>query len=329
MTNTISKKVAVIGLGKIGCRHLEALFKSIFPIELYGIDPQKSSVDIARKSIEDLPINKYVKSVSITKELKQLPKTLDLVVIATNSDIRLKILTELLDHVDVNFVILEKILFQRKKDLKQGKGILNKSGSEAWVNCPRRMWPLYRNIKRYFYGKNKVSYNLSGGNWGMGCNAIHFIDCFEYLTNSKLKEINTKLLDQVIHNSKRKGFIEFTGILEVSFDNQNSMILESVADNLSNLFSITISSEDTTISIDENLGNGEIILQDEPKKEFTFTVPFQSELTNLVAKEIMFDSKCFLTPYDESAMQHRVLLDAFNEHSGNILGKKIEYCRIT
>ena len=109
----MSKKVAVIGLGKIGCRHLEALFKSIFPIELYGIDPQKSSIDIARKSIEDLPANKYVKSVSITKELKQLPEALDLVVIATNSDIRLKVLSELLDHSEVNFIILEKILFQR------------------------------------------------------------------------------------------------------------------------------------------------------------------------------------------------------------------------
>jgi hypothetical protein len=163
----------------------------------------------------------------------------------------------------------------------------------------------------------------------MGCNAIHFIDCFEYLTNSKLKEINTKLLDQVIHKSKRRGFIEFTGILETSFDNQNRMVLESVADSLSKPSSITISSEDTTISIDENLGKGEIILQGEPKKEFTFKVPFQSELTNLVAKEIMFDNKCLLTSYDESAMQHRVLLDAFNEHSGNILGKKIEYCRIT
>ena len=313
----------------MGCRHLEALSKSTFPIELYGIDPQKYSVDLAKESLESLQTKKNIKNISITQEIKTLPKTLDLLIIATNSDVRLEVLCEILDYADVNFIILEKILFQAEKDLTKGKRILNKSGSEAWVNCPRRVWPLYTDIKKYLYGKHKVSFKLSGGNWGMGCNAIHFIDCFEYLTNSRLKEINTKLLDQVIHNSKRKGFIEFTGILEASFDNQNSMILESVDDNMSNLFSINISSEDTTISIDENSGKGEIIFQDEPKKEFTFKVPFQSELTNLIAKEIMFDSKCFLTPYDESAMQHRVLLDAFNHHSGNILGKKIEYCRIT
>ena len=67
----------------------------------------------------------------------------------------------------------------------------------------------------------------------------------------------------------------------------------------------------------------------EPKKEFTFRTPLQSELTNLIAKEILFHNQCILTSYNESAKQHRVLLEAFTEHSENILGRKIEYCRIT
>ena len=45
----MSKKIAVLGLGHIGSRHLEALFKSKFPLELYGIDPQQASVDLAKK----------------------------------------------------------------------------------------------------------------------------------------------------------------------------------------------------------------------------------------------------------------------------------------
>ena len=49
------------------------------------------------------------------------------------------------------------------------------------------MWPAYQELKKKYCDQIK-SCDVSGNDWDIGCNGVHFLDLFAYLTNTD--EIN-------------------------------------------------------------------------------------------------------------------------------------------
>ena len=64
-----------------------------------------------------------------------------------------------------------------------------------------------------------MSVDIFGENWGLSCNSLHFIDLICYLTDSNIISINTSGVSDKIMSSKRAGFIEFTGSIDVKLKN--------------------------------------------------------------------------------------------------------------
>lgn len=54
---------------------------------------------------------------------------------------------------------------------------------------------------------------MVGGDWGLGCNAIHFLDLLTFFTGKVDFELDVSHLDSEIRVSKRERFVEFTGCL--------------------------------------------------------------------------------------------------------------------
>ena len=333
MNNSSTKNIAIVGLGEIGSRHLQALAQCDFETKLYCIDPNIESLDRAKNRLHKLPKNSKIHSILFEESIDSLPIAIDFSVIATNADIRFQVLSDLLEKVQVDYLLLEKILFQKIDDIVNGQKLLNRYDTRAWVNCTRRMWPIYNDLREFLKDKKELSYNLNGGMWGMGCNAIHILDHFEWLTNSKLLSLDIDNLDPIIHDSKREGFIEFSGALKAFYSNQNQMLLQSDFLSKQKSFNIVIKNKDFSIIIKESLGTIDIVASNKNNKSLEknskFTVPYQSELTHLVAREAIFNNHSKLTPYADSADQHKLLLSALKTHADKILEKSLEICPIT
>ena len=62
---------------------------------------------------------------------------------------------------------------------------------------------------------------VTGGNRDIGCNSIHYIDLYSYLSENLTLNYNFKL-DKKLKKSKRKGFIEFNGQI-ISTNNNSSL----------------------------------------------------------------------------------------------------------
>ena len=104
-------KILLIGCGNIGSRYFEAINKLNLNIELFLFDKNfKRSANLL-----NLPSNKTL--VRKINNLAYFRKDLDLLIISTNSDVRVKILINILKKVKVKKVILEKVLCQSLKDL--------------------------------------------------------------------------------------------------------------------------------------------------------------------------------------------------------------------
>lgn len=324
------KKIAVIGAGQLGSRHLQALAKIDIPVMLQVVDPDTNSLKVAQERYLEIPDNDNIHQIDFLTEIDGLNTGVDLCIVATNADVRFKVFQELVSKKKVSHIVFEKILFQSGQQFEDAKKLINQNGISCWVNCARRMFPIYNQIKEIMAGDNKINLQISGGDWGLACNAIHFIDLLAFLSRDTSYKLDVSGLDPSVRQSKRKGFIEVTGKLTGIFSNGSRIELESIAGS-EEPTRISINNSQIKVVIDESRGIVTISKEENNWNEEVseFKVPFQSELTHLVAKKILEYGTCKLPGFDESFLLHQPFLAAINNHIETVEHKKYDCCPIT
>lgn len=322
--------ILVIGAGQLGSRHLQALAKIDLPVEIQVVDPNPNALKAAEQRFYQIPENKNIKEVSFLNSIQEINSEIDFGVIATNADVRIFVLTELLKKTRVKCLLLEKILFQSVADGIKAEMLLQQNNIKTWVNCPRRMNPFYWNLKKELKNSESVIYTVIGGEWGLGCNAIHYLDHLAFLTEEQLISLNVNKLDKNVLNSKRPGFLEFTGTLTGSFS-RGSKISLTAKKNTQLASTIKIESEKIKIEIQEGTRQAVIkrAAENWVEDKIKFTLPYQSDITQIVASSILETQDCLLTPFKESLQIHEVLLGAFMEFLNLNSTKTYTYCPIT
>jgi hypothetical protein len=328
MTKT-KKIICLVGAGNIGSRHLQALKRVKTPLDIYVIDPSKESLEMAQKRFDEFPSFQKHHQVFYQTKFEGLPKTVDVAIIATNSDVRKTAIESLLAITKVKYFILEKILFPKLNHYQEVEQLLKKHRSQAWVNCARREMPFFFNLKSEFGGK-KIHYLVTGGQWGLASNAIHYIDHMALLTNCNDYTISTALLDPKPVKSKRKGYLELNGTLQIFFKNGSigtiTCYSDSVTPCITSIYSqnaICIINEDKKEALSTKAENEWVW-----KKE-KITIPYQSELTNKIVEKLLIGGKCNLTPYSQSSKIHLTLINALLAYLKKNYNSKINYCPFT
>ena len=322
--------IAIIGAGQIGSRHLQALKLIDRNIAVSVVDKNAQSLELSQERFEEIDFNEHVQSVSYLETLDSLDHDVDIAIVATNADVRRRVVEQLLQHVQVRYMILEKVGFQSVPDFKAIIDLLDAKKIKAWVNCPRRMYPFYQEIKKYFHVDEHIFFNLFGGGWGLACNSIHFLDLFAFITGHNGILLNGSGLDRSVKQSKRKGYKEFTGILRGVTDNGSAISLLDYHGSLAPSV-IHIQGKNSNLIILESQGSALISQSDHDWawQEVTFSKPYQSQLTHLVVQQILDTGDCVLTPLKESFHIHKPMLKTFIDHLEKITGKKINKCPIT
>ena len=324
----MKKNIVIVGAGQLGSRHLQAIALLKEPCVINVIDTSTTSLDIAQLRFEE--VNGHENhTISFCYNLEEITsKTIDLVIVATNSNIRSTVIKNILKTKKVKFFILEKVLFQTLREYDEINILLKEGNTMAFVNCPRRMNRNYQEIKRRLSDQENVQMEVIGSKWNLGSNGIHFIDLFSFLTNEVL--INwTSNLDNLIIDSKRNGFKEFTGNLFGIGTNKNRISLTCFNRGPANL-SIRISTPEMRFIINEDISVIEEILSSSGHlEEEIIKFSLQSELTNTIAKQLFETGSCILTPYEESSKLHKPFLETLLMHFCHVKKRKTDICLIT
>lgn len=322
-------KIAIVGAGQLGSRHLQGLAKSTIDISIEVVEPFESSRKIAQQRYEEIANNSFVKKIDFLDNIEKLSEKLDLVIVATSANVRMQVVLELLDSKNVENLVLEKVLFQTINEYTQMERLLKETDTNCWVNHPRRMFPVYKELKEKLKSATQVSYNFQGGDWGLGCNGLHFIDHLAYLTDSTSLTLNNRGLDDKIYDSKREGFIEFNGLLAGKIDN-HLFSLYSNREVTANVF--TIVSDVLIAYIDESRGEIKLATQ-ESNWEFELQkekiVYFQSELSNILIEDVFIKNRCYLPTYKEAMNLHVPYIQCLLNHMEKIDGQEYNLCPIT
>lgn len=321
--------IAIIGAGQLGSRHLQSVAKSNIKISIEVVEPFESSRTVAQQRFEEIPHNDNVVSIRFLESLQQLSGELDLVVIATNSDVRSSVTLDLLSFKKVKNLVLEKVLFQKEEEYYQIEKALEQSKTLCWVNHPRRMFPFYQTLKSKLSHASRIDFSVSGGGWGLACNGLHFLDVFEYLSGTAVTKIDNGYLDKKILETSRKGYIELSGKL-IGNVGQNTFDINCF-ESPSPLL-ITITSDILNLQIYESDGWYKIA---ERSDEWRSTVKeekivyYQSELTNKILEDVLTTAKSILPTYKEAMKLHLMFIDTILEHINSFSEIKFDSCSIT
>ena len=317
----LNYKVAIIGAGNLGRRYLEGLLKTKLEIEVYLIDINESTLLLA-KEVYDSSQNFKIKFHTSTS-LSILPKYLDLAIIATISNNRHLILETILEKTVVKYWVLEKVLSNSIQSLNQIDYLINeKSKSKAWVNTFFRTLDWFKEIKNCL-DFEKIKMQVHGGNWGIACNTVHFIDFVEWLTNENLIKIDICELENEWFASKRDGYFEINGTLNLFFS--NGSILNLISDNSMDDLQIKISYESYELIIYWEQG----IAKSNIGQEFLGRVKYQSEMTTSLVENILLYGISELPELQSSLIIHKKFIPSMLNHWNLVYNESIELIPIT
>jgi predicted dehydrogenase len=321
---------AIIGAGQLGSRHLQSLLTvSRFPVVVFVVDPSESSLETAKQRAEEIA---HSHSVHFTKNIADLPPHLDFVVVATNSIIRLAVMQELVAQSQVNYLILEKVLFPEIEQYAAAERLVKQHNIKCWVNHPRRMYDDYQKLKSHFSSEKTYAMQVTGAAWGLACNGLHFIDLFEHLTDSQLSTLQTNLLNGLPIESKRNGYLEFEGEIHGTLNNKQAFSIQSLPGNQLLAPSISIMTDDFRVFIQESgtpaTYRFEAANNFAPEKD-SFSVQYQSQLTGKLLLQLVESGTCDLPDLQHASATHQIFLRAFLQHWNAQTGENNEVLPIT
>lgn len=298
-------------------------------MNLEVVDLNANSLRLAKERYDQIPENEKILDVKWLLNIDELNNSIDLAIISTNADVRFLVLEELLEKKQIKKLLLEKILFQELDEYRLVSEILQSKKITCWVNHIRREFPFYKKLKMELIEEKQIFISVQGGDWGLACNGLHFIDLLSYLGNSNDLTVNIDFLNKNIYQNKRVGFIEFQGTLIVKLGNHSLSLYSSETPGIQ---LITIASDNYRYIIDESNG---IIHKASADNQWKWEewkekiVHFQSEITHRIVEDILYTGHCLLPSYNEAVTLHTPFIASLLEFYNKITNEKHDRLPIT
>ena len=304
------RRILLLGAGNLGSRYLQGLALLEEKFLIYVVDPSSASLSAARTRWNEA-IGSTGQEIICLTSLDGVPKHLALVIIATPASCRSQVVDEISKNFVVSYWVLEKVLAQSSRQVSDILEFLE-GGSDVWVNTSRRLMAWHQEIRSQINLSidQPLRVRVAGGAWGLGCNAIHFIDLVCWWTGASVEVVDCRRLRDW-KPSKRSGFQEVFGTLDVSFHDGSSLELQCDQSDDQLLIEVETSQGNWVIkeAAGEAVGpNGKVIFG---------KLSFQSDLTAPLVDQILTAGRCSLPCLADSAAQHHLLLNALLQHWNN------------
>jgi hypothetical protein len=310
-------RVAIIGVGQLGSRYLQGMVNCKLPLDIVVIDPSEKSLIRAQDRWNEVGTAANNHSVEFLKNHKDLDnKFIDIAIISTNSTGRADLIVELSNQMEIRYWVIEKVLAQSIDELNLiSDKLQNYSG--AWVNTPRRMIKWYQEMIASSPNHSPITCTVNGKDWGLACNAIHFLDLVTWWSGEQLVSIQTDQLDPLWHKAKREGYWEVFGSLKALYSNGSKLTLNCSLEDAAYLVSVKTETETWDI---QELGN---IATRSDGKLFPGKLEYQSEITGRLIESILNTGSCELPDLETSIYQHKKLLSAlFDDWNSKMYDKR-------
>lgn len=324
------RNILIIGAGELGSRHLQGIIKSQYDLDVYCVDPSENSLAKAKSRSEEIL---HTHNLKFLKNYNDIPQEIFLCIVATSANIREYVVKDLLKTLQIENLVLEKVLYQSIKSFENIDQEIEKLliKPKIWVNHPRRMFPIYQKIKTLAKNFGKlIEFNLIGSNWGLACNSLHYLDLIEFLAESEINIIDSESINNSIIDSKRSGFIEFSGKIKGELKNGVRYEINDVPNIPSTSISLILSFEKCVIFIQETpIQICKIIHNNKINEDLEFITGYQSSLSTEIIDNLISGKELMLTRYNSAINTHKLFIESLLNKYNTIKGIESEVLPIT
>lgn len=299
-------KILIVGAGQLGSRHLQALRNTKFDLDITVSDPSLDSLKVAKERYESLPEAGKHK----IQYLESLPASgsWDLSIVASNAGPRKNILQHAVDKLQIKNFMIEKTLFTKLADYDWAARQTSGALKNAWVNCCMRQMPIYQQIKNEFKDQN-FHFSVTGSNYGLVTNAIHYIDYAAWLAGTTDFILDTTMLEAQAVPSKRKGYLELNGHLKAHFKTGAVATVSCFSDGqLPIVVEMHGAKQRCFVFESERKAIFSSAARNWAREEREAVIPYQSQLTTEIVQAFYDGKTCSLPTLTDSIHTHLNLL---------------------
>ncbi|MEO1040279.1 MAG: hypothetical protein AAFX09_12105 [Pseudomonadota bacterium] len=313
MTGSI-RTIALAGAGNIGSRLLQSVAQCdparVGAIEVYAVEPFEAARQTAKARFDEVVGDRP----HTLRFDGPAPEEADLMMAPTDAVNRLAALKGLVAHTRAPAVFLEKFLFTDPAEYAEARRLLDGMGARAWVNCARNVWPGYGDVAERIAGRGPIRLRVTGPDWNMASNAIHFLALMEMLAGEAADAVDASGLDRETRPSKREGYLEVTGLLRATTPSGSSAELYSLA-GVDAPMRVEVHVEGLELLIEEGPGILYNLERDgaggRAVERADFVMHHTSQLAGLF-EALLLGEPCALPEYDQSASLHLKTMVALN-----------------
>ena len=294
-------RVAVIGAGNIGSRHLQALVKIERPLEIYAVDPSPTALQQAARGLDEAASDRQV-SVCYLDDLGGLPPSLDVAIVATRSKERRGVTEAMLEQTKVRFLILEKILFPSPADYGAVATLLREKSVVAYVNCAQRLYPLYQRLRTEIGDAGPVDVQVTGSSWRLATNCIHYLDLAAFLSGRADVHLDHVHIDEMEDDPRYGGSVDFFGNVQGRFGDGSTVSVRSFKAGGTPV-TVTIRTPDRLCIVNERLRRAWVYdnASSWTPSETEAPMPRQSEMSHHIVDSLLDTGGCGLPSYQDSS----------------------------
>lgn len=324
-------RIVIVGCGEIGSRHLQALAQLEESASIFLIDLSPDAVVMAKNRFEDVLQNNTKGLISVSEcQFHEIGPEIDVAIIASGSRPRATLTQELLKYTLPKYIIFEKFLFAVESEYDEISELLASKNIKAWANQWMSSTYAFRRMASWLARESPVSIEISGDEWGLACNAVHFIELFDYLNDRGALTLTSCTLNDGMLPGKRAGYFEVTG--EITIRSDNMAILEMVSRHAESDGLINIILKNGRKSIRATLVRGGVscyYIDSAGSVHEDYIVPMQSTVTGKIIQHLMLSGECDLPEFNRSAYQHKLIVGCLDSHFREKCGWADVGCPIT
>lgn len=296
-------RVLLFGTGEMGSRHLQGLSHLPPGSEILALEPRDDARALALSRWQAMPGHERVSLRFDATEA--LPEGFDAAILATAAPTRLAQLRRVL-AAGIRHVLAEKVLFQSVANYRAALEMARQAGADVRAHVPLRYVPVLQALRTRIDGR-PFTLDVTVGNRGMGCNAIHFLDLFQFLAGQPPTEM-TAVIDRPVQPNRRDAaLVEFTGVASARTATGAQARIAFVPDH-ERLAVLTLDIDGRRTIIDQA---GPVTSDDAALAGARFEMPMASAMTAGMIRDIQ-DGVSVLPDLAEGFEANRLMLDAYN-----------------
>jgi len=292
----LKKDILIYGAGNIAIRHVQSIIYEDSISKIYIFDKKQSALKkMSNFFNEDRNSSKLIfcNKQKIIKEKKFF-----LAFLCTYAFNRIRLIKKIKKLCDIKYFIVEKILESNILNFEK----IEFDTKNVFVNMPIRNISPFRIIKSNL-NSSKINATLTGENWNMICNSLHYINYISYAINSSVQNISIKKLEEP-YKLVRKNFIDFNGKITVVYENGSKLNIVSKKNTKKHYFNLRQEKK----VFNYNFKNEKLHIG---KKSFFCKREYVSELSNKFFKSLLKHGRVQLPTFDEALVENFLFIKEF------------------